>query len=185
MASATNVILSPNKVFDLPQAGTNRVTRTLNLAQVGLFSFHATGFVTRSDDLDSRRSVKAGGGGPGGGRGGGTTAPHRTTVILDWSLTSPDGKTTLKPRSVLQEVVIAADVLARNSRPRRLQHPDVDADAGDSGECRLDHRDRVQRDDLDLPAASASPPPMLDVQQVMTDDEQAHLRALPSIASAT
>ena len=177
MASATNILLSPNKVFDLPQAGTNRVTRTLSLKQVGLFSVHTTGFVTRSDDLgpDNRGALKPGAslplrggdGGPGGGGGsGGGSTPHRTTVNLDWSLISPDGKTTLKPRS-LQEVVITADLLARNR----------DAAGFSSGTWTLvlalppkvDSITQIECSAMimDMLAASESPPPILNVQQVL------------------
>jgi hypothetical protein len=181
MASATSVPLIPNQIFNLPQAGANRVTRTLRLAQVGLFSVHTTGFVTRSDDLGAGDGGPApgpaGGSGPGGGPGGGGpgggggSGSHRTNVDLDWSLTSPDGKTTLKPRSVLQAVVISADLLARNRDPAGFSTgtwtlvlalpPKVDSITQIECSAMIG----------DLPAASESPPPILDVQQVLRDNE--------------
>ncbi|HEY6925511.1 MAG TPA: alkaline phosphatase family protein [Steroidobacteraceae bacterium] len=166
MASATSVLLFPNKVFDLPQAGSNQVTRTLHLAQVGIFSINASGFVTRSDDLRP-------GGGPAGGGGSGPPGNHRTAVELDWSLISPDGKTTLKPSSVVAEVAITADLLARNRDAAGFSSGSWTLVLALPARSKVDSITQIDCSAMlqGMPVANQSPPPIVNVQQVLRGDQ--------------
>lgn len=174
MVSATIVQLFPNQVFDLPQPSSDRVVRTLSLTQVGMFRFHATGILFASDDPPHPALPGGGpGGGPGGpgggggGGGGGGSTPHRTNVTLDWTLTSPDGKTRLKPRLQADPfVVVTAAVLAQNRDPAgfssRLWSLELALPAHVASINTIECSASIES----LPAASQSPPPIVDVDKV-------------------